>query len=144
MAALKKAGDRTAETQQLAEVQKALQQEQDKAVGLARDLAAARRETETLKKAADKPVTDPQLAELQKALKQEHDKAVGLAQDLVTARRENETQAAALKKAADKSADTQQLAKLYKDAANTYAVFVNGPDGVKLEYVEHKPSFSLV
>ena len=31
-----------------------------------------------------------------------------------------------------------------KDAANTYAVFVNGPDGVKLEYVEHKPSFSLV
>jgi catechol 2,3-dioxygenase-like lactoylglutathione lyase family enzyme len=31
-----------------------------------------------------------------------------------------------------------------KDAPNTYAVFVNGPDGVKLEYVEHKPSFSLV
>jgi len=30
-----------------------------------------------------------------------------------------------------------------KDADNTYAVFVNGPDGVKLEYVEHKPSFSL-
>jgi catechol 2,3-dioxygenase-like lactoylglutathione lyase family enzyme len=30
------------------------------------------------------------------------------------------------------------------DAENTYAVFVNGPDGVKLEYVEHKPSFSLV
>src|SRR5262249_29260239 len=30
------------------------------------------------------------------------------------------------------------------DAPNTYAVFVNGPDGVKLEYVEHKPSFSLV
>ena len=30
-----------------------------------------------------------------------------------------------------------------KDADNTYAVFVNGPDGVRLEYVEHKPSFSL-
>jgi catechol 2,3-dioxygenase-like lactoylglutathione lyase family enzyme len=30
------------------------------------------------------------------------------------------------------------------DAENTYAVFVSGPDGVKLEYVEHKPSFSLV
>jgi catechol 2,3-dioxygenase-like lactoylglutathione lyase family enzyme len=30
------------------------------------------------------------------------------------------------------------------DAANTYAVFVWGPDGIKLEYVEHKPSFSLV
>jgi catechol 2,3-dioxygenase-like lactoylglutathione lyase family enzyme len=31
-----------------------------------------------------------------------------------------------------------------KDAENTYAVFVNGPDCVTLEYVEHKPSFSLV
>jgi catechol 2,3-dioxygenase-like lactoylglutathione lyase family enzyme len=30
------------------------------------------------------------------------------------------------------------------DAANTYAVFVEGPDGVRLEYVEHKPTFSLV
>ena len=30
------------------------------------------------------------------------------------------------------------------DAANTYAVFVHGPSGIKLEYVEHKPSFSLV
>ena len=29
------------------------------------------------------------------------------------------------------------------DAANTYAVFLWGPDRVKLEYVEHKPSFSL-
>jgi catechol 2,3-dioxygenase-like lactoylglutathione lyase family enzyme len=29
------------------------------------------------------------------------------------------------------------------DAANTYAVFVWGPDRVKVEYVEHKPSFSL-
>jgi catechol 2,3-dioxygenase-like lactoylglutathione lyase family enzyme len=29
------------------------------------------------------------------------------------------------------------------DAANTYAVFVFGPDGVRIEYVEHKPSFSL-
>jgi catechol 2,3-dioxygenase-like lactoylglutathione lyase family enzyme len=30
------------------------------------------------------------------------------------------------------------------DGANTYAVFVYGPFGIKLEYVEHKPSFSLV
>jgi len=30
------------------------------------------------------------------------------------------------------------------DAANTYAVFVLGPDRIKLEYVEHKDSFSLV
>jgi catechol 2,3-dioxygenase-like lactoylglutathione lyase family enzyme len=29
------------------------------------------------------------------------------------------------------------------DAANTYAVFIWGPDRIKLEYVEHKPSFSL-
>jgi catechol 2,3-dioxygenase-like lactoylglutathione lyase family enzyme len=30
-----------------------------------------------------------------------------------------------------------------KDAPNTLAVFVWGPDGIKLEYVEHKPGFSL-
>jgi catechol 2,3-dioxygenase-like lactoylglutathione lyase family enzyme len=30
------------------------------------------------------------------------------------------------------------------DAENTYAVFVLGPDDVRLEYVEHKPNFSLV
>ncbi|HEX9416682.1 MAG TPA: VOC family protein [Gaiellaceae bacterium] len=30
------------------------------------------------------------------------------------------------------------------DAANTYAVFLWGPERVKLEYVEHKPGFSLV
>jgi catechol 2,3-dioxygenase-like lactoylglutathione lyase family enzyme len=29
------------------------------------------------------------------------------------------------------------------DAANTYAVFVWGPDRVRIEYVEHKPTFSL-
>ena len=29
------------------------------------------------------------------------------------------------------------------DAANTYAVFLWGPDRIKLEYVEHKPTFSL-
>jgi catechol 2,3-dioxygenase-like lactoylglutathione lyase family enzyme len=31
----------------------------------------------------------------------------------------------------------------WKDAANTLAVFVWGPDRIKLEYVEHKPGFSL-
>ena len=30
------------------------------------------------------------------------------------------------------------------DAPNTLAVFVWGPERIKLEYVEHKPSFSLV
>jgi hypothetical protein len=29
------------------------------------------------------------------------------------------------------------------DAPNTYAVFVWGPERVKIEYVEHKPTFSL-
>ena len=29
------------------------------------------------------------------------------------------------------------------DAPNTYAVFLWGPDRIKLEYVEHKPTFSL-
>ena len=31
-----------------------------------------------------------------------------------------------------------------KDAANTYAIFVWGPERVQIEYVEHKASFSLV
>ena len=31
----------------------------------------------------------------------------------------------------------------FVDAPNTLAVFLSGPDGVKIEYVEHKPSFSL-
>jgi catechol 2,3-dioxygenase-like lactoylglutathione lyase family enzyme len=30
------------------------------------------------------------------------------------------------------------------DAANTYAVFLRGPDHVRVEYVEHKPTFSLM
>lgn len=31
-----------------------------------------------------------------------------------------------------------------KDAANTFAVFLRGPGGVRVEYVEHKPGFALV
>jgi catechol 2,3-dioxygenase-like lactoylglutathione lyase family enzyme len=31
-----------------------------------------------------------------------------------------------------------------KDAPNTYAVFLRGPAGVRIEYVEHKPGFALV
>ncbi|MBD0330178.1 MAG: VOC family protein [Thermoleophilia bacterium] len=30
------------------------------------------------------------------------------------------------------------------DGPNTLAVFLRGPDGVRIEYVEHKPTFSLV
>ena len=29
------------------------------------------------------------------------------------------------------------------DAPNTYAVFLWGPERVRVEYVEHKPTFSL-
>jgi catechol 2,3-dioxygenase-like lactoylglutathione lyase family enzyme len=29
------------------------------------------------------------------------------------------------------------------DAPNTIAVFLRGPDGILIEYVEHKPGFSL-
>ena len=29
------------------------------------------------------------------------------------------------------------------DAPNTYAVFVTGPDGIRIEYVEHKSTFAL-
>ena len=32
----------------------------------------------------------------------------------------------------------------FVDAPNTLAVFLRGPDGIRLEYVEHKPGFSLV
>jgi hypothetical protein len=31
-----------------------------------------------------------------------------------------------------------------KDATNTFAVFLRGPEGVRIEYVEHKPGFALV
>ncbi len=31
----------------------------------------------------------------------------------------------------------------FVDAPNTLAVFIWGPEGVKIEYVEHKPTFSL-
>ena len=107
-----KAADKTAETQQLAEVQQALKQEHDKGEGLARDLAAARREIETqaaaLKKATDKTAETQQLAEVQQALKQEHDKGEGLARDPCWGTPASiEAQAAALKKATDKTAETQ-------------------------------------
>jgi catechol 2,3-dioxygenase-like lactoylglutathione lyase family enzyme len=31
-----------------------------------------------------------------------------------------------------------------KDAPNTFAVFLRGPAGVRIEYVEHKPGFALI
>jgi catechol 2,3-dioxygenase-like lactoylglutathione lyase family enzyme len=48
--------------------------------------------------------------------------------------------------AADAVADAEELGievESTVDAANTYAAFLTGPEGVRIEYVEHKPSFSL-
>ncbi|MGH2761348.1 MAG: VOC family protein [Thermoleophilaceae bacterium] len=51
----------------------------------------------------------------------------------------------------DSAADVQREAERHgvevddvKDAANTLAVFLRGPAGVRIEYVEHKPGFALV
>jgi catechol 2,3-dioxygenase-like lactoylglutathione lyase family enzyme len=45
-----------------------------------------------------------------------------------------------------RAAADQQGAEIVKtvDAENTLAVFVRGPDGIVIEYVEHKSGFSLV
>ncbi len=40
-------------------------------------------------------------------------------------------------------AETMGIVDSVVDAANTRAVFVWGPDRVRIEYVEHKPEFSL-
>jgi len=41
-------------------------------------------------------------------------------------------------------AEERGIVESVVDAANTIAVFVWGPDRVRVEYVEHKPTFSLV
>jgi catechol 2,3-dioxygenase-like lactoylglutathione lyase family enzyme len=46
----------------------------------------------------------------------------------------------------DAVADAEELGievESIVDAANTYAAFLTGPERVRIEYVEHKPSFSL-
>jgi catechol 2,3-dioxygenase-like lactoylglutathione lyase family enzyme len=42
-----------------------------------------------------------------------------------------------------KEAEQMGIVESVVDAANTLAVFVWGPDRVRVEYVEHKPTFSL-
>jgi catechol 2,3-dioxygenase-like lactoylglutathione lyase family enzyme len=51
----------------------------------------------------------------------------------------------------DSARDVQEQAEAHgfeiddvKDAPNTFAVFLRGPAGVRIEYVEHKPGFALV
>ena len=40
-------------------------------------------------------------------------------------------------------AESRELEHEVVDAANTIAVFVTGPAGIRIEYVEHKPGFAL-
>ena len=42
-----------------------------------------------------------------------------------------------------REAEAMGIVERFVDAANTRAVFVWGPDRVRIEYVEHKPEFSL-
>jgi hypothetical protein len=42
-----------------------------------------------------------------------------------------------------REAEAMGIAESFVDAANTRAAFVWGPDRVRIEYVEHKPEFSL-
>jgi catechol 2,3-dioxygenase-like lactoylglutathione lyase family enzyme len=44
----------------------------------------------------------------------------------------------------DRAADRGFEIDDVKDAPNTFAVFLRGPAGVRIEYVEHKPGFALV
>ncbi|MEK9283304.1 MULTISPECIES: hypothetical protein [unclassified Bradyrhizobium] len=96
-----------------ADVQKSLEQERTRSARLERDLAAARRDVETLAALAVKASSEaarlkqaPQSggADLQKALEQEVARTARLEQDLAAARREVEKQAAPAVKAGDGSA----------------------------------------
>ena len=82
--------------------------ERDKAEGLARDLTAARRESEAQaaasKKAADRTAETQQLTEVQRALKQERDKAV----------KAKEARMAAAKKQASRKAAKAEKAEAKK------------------------------
>jgi septal ring factor EnvC (AmiA/AmiB activator) len=101
----------------VADLQKSLQQERDRASRLEQDLAAARRDVETqtalvAKAGADagqvKKAADAGVADLQKSLQQERDRASRLEQDLAAARRDVETQTALVAKA---GADAGQVKK---------------------------------
>jgi septal ring factor EnvC (AmiA/AmiB activator) len=101
----------------VADLQKSLQQERDRASRLEQDLAAARRDVETqtalvAKAGADagqvKKTADAGVADLQKSLQQERDRAAQLEQDLAAARRDVETQTAL---AAKTGAEASELTK---------------------------------
>jgi septal ring factor EnvC (AmiA/AmiB activator) len=101
----------------VADLQKSLQQERDRASRLEQDLAAARRDVETqtalvAKAGADagqvKKTADAGVADSQKSLQQERDRAAQLEQDLAAARRDVETQTAL---AAKTGAEASELKK---------------------------------
>jgi hypothetical protein len=103
-----------------ADLRKSLQQERDRATGLERDLAAARRDVETQTalavKAGDetkqlKTTADAGSADLRKSLQQERDRASALERDLATARRDVETQAALAAKAGDETKQVKTTAE---------------------------------
>jgi len=105
---LKQAGESGA-----AELQKALQQERDRAESLARDLSTARTEVYAYqaKAASDQAAGLEQAAEsgaegLRKSLQQEHERATALAQELAAAQRHLEMQTELAAKA---SAEANQL-----------------------------------
>ncbi|MHC2434571.1 hypothetical protein [Bradyrhizobium sp. USDA 4451] len=116
------------------DLQKSLAQERERAAGLEKDLAAARRDVETqtalAAKAGDeatrlKGTSQSGAADLQKSLAEEHERATRLEQDLAAARREVETQAALAAKAGDeadrlKKASENGAADLQKSLAEEH------------------------
>jgi len=101
-----------------ADLRKSLQQERDRATGLERDLAAARRDVETQTalavKAGDetkqlKTTADAGSADLRKSLQQERERASALERDLATARRDVETQTALAVKATGEASQLKTM-----------------------------------
>ncbi|WGD52291.1 hypothetical protein QA641_44040 [Bradyrhizobium sp. CB1650] len=102
------------------DLQKSLEQEHARTARLERDLAAARRDVETLAALAVKASSEaarlkqaPQSggADLQKALEQEVARSARLERDLAAARRDAERQAAPAAKAGDEAAEPKQASQ---------------------------------
>ena len=85
------AAARNAAETSLTETKQALEEQRQKAEGLARDLALAQREVERLKtEAAARNAAEASLADTRQALEEQRQKAEGLARDLALAQREVE------------------------------------------------------
>ncbi|WP_051380614.1 hypothetical protein [Bradyrhizobium sp. WSM1743] len=123
---LTKAQDDTSRLKQAAEsdatqLKRSLQQEHDKAEGLAKELSAARtwtyayeaqaRKTDEQLEDLKKRASDTGAAELRASLQQERERASRLEQDLASAKRDVETQTALLTKAQDETSRLKQAAE---------------------------------